>query len=63
MAQARSIDVDQLVDNQKITGFNWFLVFWCFIITLIDGYDISAAPAAGPGAWASVSSQCPVILP
>lgn len=48
MAQARSIDVDQLVDNQKITGFNWFLVFWCFIITLIDGYDISAAPAAGP---------------
>ena len=48
MAQARPIDVDQLVDNQKITGFNWFLVFWCFIITLIDGYDISAAPAAGP---------------
>ena len=48
MAQARSIDVDQLVDNQRITGFNLFLVFWCFIITLIDGYDISAAPAAGP---------------
>ena len=34
MAQARSIDVDQLVDNQRITGFNLFLVFWCFIITL-----------------------------
>lgn len=45
---ARTINVDQLVDDQKITGFNWFLVFWCFIITLIDGYDISAAPAAGP---------------
>jgi AAHS family 4-hydroxybenzoate transporter-like MFS transporter len=47
-AQGRSIDVDRLVDEQQLTGFNWTLVFWCFIITLIDGYDISAAPAAGP---------------
>jgi MFS transporter, AAHS family, 4-hydroxybenzoate transporter len=48
MAQGRTIDVDRLVDEQKLTRFNWLLVFWCFIITLIDGYDISAAPAAGP---------------
>ena len=46
--QPRTVDVDAFVDEQKITGFNWFLVFWCFVITLIDGYDISAAPAAGP---------------
>jgi len=45
---AQTINIDDLVDNQKITGFNWLLVFWCFMITLIDGYDISAAPAAGP---------------
>lgn len=47
-AQERTIDVDRLVDDQQVTSFNWLLVFWCFIITLIDGYDISAAPAAGP---------------
>lgn len=48
MAQGKMIDVDRLVDDQRVTYFNWKLVFWCFIITLIDGYDISAAPAAGP---------------
>jgi AAHS family 4-hydroxybenzoate transporter-like MFS transporter len=48
MAEGRTIDVDQLVDDQKLTRFNWMLVFWCFIITAVDGYDISAAPAAGP---------------
>jgi MFS transporter, AAHS family, 4-hydroxybenzoate transporter len=48
VTQGSTIDVDRLVDDQKITRFNWTLVFWCFIITMIDGYDISAAPAAGP---------------
>ena len=43
-----SIDVDRLVDEQQITGFNWQLVFLCFLVTLIDGFDIAAAPAAGP---------------
>jgi len=48
MAQGRAIDVDRLVDDQPITSFNWQLVLLCFLITLIDGFDISAAPAAGP---------------
>jgi AAHS family 4-hydroxybenzoate transporter-like MFS transporter len=48
MAPGRTIDVDQMVDSQTLTAFNWSLVFWCFIITAVDGYDISAAPAAGP---------------
>src|SRR6202521_5306895 len=48
MAQDRTIDVDRLVDDQRLTSFNWMLVFWCFVVSLIDGYDISAAPAAGP---------------
>jgi len=45
---ARSIDVDRLIDNQQLTAFNWTLVVACFFITAIDGYDIAAAPAAGP---------------
>ena len=48
MAEAKQIDVDTYVDSQKVSSFNWSLVFWSFIITLIDGYDIVAAPAAGP---------------
>jgi AAHS family 4-hydroxybenzoate transporter-like MFS transporter len=48
MAPGRMIDIDELVDNQVLTRFNWMLVFWCFIVTAVDGYDISAAPAAGP---------------
>jgi len=48
MAQGRAIDVDRLVDDQQLTGFNWLLVFLCFLVTLIDGFDIAAAPAAGP---------------
>jgi AAHS family 4-hydroxybenzoate transporter-like MFS transporter len=48
VAQGKTIDVDRLVDDQRITSFNWMLVISCFVITLIDGYDISAAPAAGP---------------
>jgi AAHS family 4-hydroxybenzoate transporter-like MFS transporter len=48
MAAGRMINVDELVDGMKISGFNYRLLFWCFIITLVDGYDISAAPAAGP---------------
>jgi AAHS family 4-hydroxybenzoate transporter-like MFS transporter len=48
MAQGRTIDVERLVDDQQITSFNWMLVITCFFVTLIDGYDISALPAAGP---------------
>ena len=48
MAQGKTIDVDRLVDEQPITRFHWLIVLGCFIITLIDGYDIAAAPAAGP---------------
>ena len=48
MAQGKAIDVDRLVDDQQVTSFNWLLVLLCFLITLIDGFDISAAPAAGP---------------
>jgi AAHS family 4-hydroxybenzoate transporter-like MFS transporter len=48
MAAPKQIDVDTFVDSQKVSSFNWSLLFWSFIITLIDGYDIVAAPAAGP---------------
>ena len=48
MAQGRTIEVERLVDDQQIKGFNWAILITCFIVTLIDGFDIQAAPAAGP---------------
>jgi MFS transporter, AAHS family, 4-hydroxybenzoate transporter len=48
MAQGRTIEVERLVDDQQIKGFNWAILLTCFIVTLIDGFDIQAAPAAGP---------------
>src|SRR4029079_1588496 len=45
---ARSIDVARFLVNQQLPAFNWTLVVACFFITAIDGYDIAAAPAAGP---------------
>jgi hypothetical protein len=27
-AQGKTIDIDRLVDDQRLTSFNWMLVFW-----------------------------------
>ena len=43
-----SLDIGQLIDERKITWFNWKLVIICFFIVVADGYDIGAAAFAGP---------------
>ena len=48
LATGRAHDVDDFVDGQKVGAFNWRLVGLSVAITLMDGYDIVAAPAAGP---------------
>jgi AAHS family 4-hydroxybenzoate transporter-like MFS transporter len=35
------IQVERLVDEQKIDWFNFNLLFWCFMAMFADGYDIS----------------------
>jgi AAHS family 4-hydroxybenzoate transporter-like MFS transporter len=48
MSQA-TVDVTQILDDQKITGFNISLVVLAFLVMMTDGYDLGAAAFAGPG--------------
>src|ERR1700728_1081841 len=48
MSQA-TVDVTQVLDGQKITGFNVGLVILAFLVMMTDGYDLGAAAFAGPG--------------
>jgi MFS transporter, AAHS family, 4-hydroxybenzoate transporter len=44
-----TVDVTQILDGQKITGFNVGLVILAFLVMMTDGYDLGAAAFAGPG--------------
>ena len=44
-----TIDVTEVLDRQRITGFNVGLVILTFIVMTMDGYDLGAAAFAGPG--------------
>jgi AAHS family 4-hydroxybenzoate transporter-like MFS transporter len=48
MAQAQTIDVSALIDERRVTAFNWGLVIFSFFVILFDGYDIGAVSFAGP---------------
>ena len=45
---AQVIQVEQLVDDQKIDWFNINLLIWSFLAMFGDGYDISALAFAAP---------------
>ncbi len=45
---SRTIQVEKLVDEQKIGRFNLNLLIWSFFAMLCDGYDISALSFAAP---------------
>jgi MFS transporter, AAHS family, 4-hydroxybenzoate transporter len=44
----QTIRIDDLVDGQRIRGFNLNLLFWSFLAMFADGYDISVMPFAMP---------------
>ncbi len=48
MAEPKTINVDAIVDGQKLGVFNYNVVFWSFLIMLLDGWDIVAAAVAVP---------------
>lgn len=43
-----TIDVDRLIDEQKIGRFNIMIVVWSFLAMLADGYEITAMAFAAP---------------
>jgi AAHS family 4-hydroxybenzoate transporter-like MFS transporter len=64
MSQA-TIDVTEVLDRQKITGFNIGLVILAFLVMMTDGYDLGAAAFAGPGLikeWGLRGPQLGVLL-
>ncbi len=46
---AAAVDVTEVLDSQKISGFNVGLVILAFLVMMTDGYDLGAAAFAGPG--------------
>ena len=44
-----TVDITEVLDRQKISGFNVRLVILAFLVMMTDGYDLGAAAFAGPG--------------
>lgn len=42
------LNVSQLIEEQKIGRFAIMLLFWCFLVMLMDGYDQTAVSFAAP---------------
>lgn len=48
MVEARTHALDELIDGQRIRAFNVNLLFWSFMVMLIDGYDLFAVAFSAP---------------
>ena len=60
-----TVDVTQVLDNQKISRFNVGLVILAFLVMMTDGYDLGAAAFAGPGLireWGLKGSELGILL-
>ncbi|MBT8768897.1 MFS transporter [Metapseudomonas boanensis] len=36
----RKIDVHEIIDNARFTGFHWMVMCWCALLLIFDGYDL-----------------------
>ena len=48
MTNAPSVNVSQLIDEQRIGRFHVGLVIWAFLVMIADGYDLIAVSFAAP---------------
>src|SRR5437867_6756956 len=48
MKSNRSIDVHKLADEARFNRFHWSVLICCFMILVLDGYDLAVAGAALP---------------
>ena len=44
----RQIHINQVADSARFNGFHANVLFWCFLVIVIDGYDIAISGAALP---------------
>jgi AAHS family 4-hydroxybenzoate transporter-like MFS transporter len=45
---AEVVQVSRLLDRRGLSSFHYSLIFWCVLLSLIDGYDIAAIAFAAP---------------
>jgi MFS transporter, AAHS family, 4-hydroxybenzoate transporter len=45
---AEVVQVSRLLDQRGLSSFHYSLIFWCVLLSLIDGYDIAAIAFAAP---------------
>ena len=45
---AELVQVSRLLDQRGLSSFHYKLIFWCVLLSLIDGYDIAAIAFAAP---------------
>jgi MFS transporter, AAHS family, 4-hydroxybenzoate transporter len=48
MNTGRTIDIGQLVDEQKLSRFNVTVLAWSLLVLLMDGYDLNAIAVVAP---------------
>src|SRR6476659_6319733 len=48
MAGQSVVQVSRLLDERGLRSFHYNLMFWCVLLSLIDGYDIAAISFAAP---------------
>lgn len=44
----RNINIQKLIDESNFNGFHRSILFWCFIVLVLDGYDLGVVGAALP---------------
>ena len=44
----RTIDIDAIVDGQKLGWLAWSVVLWSFLLMVLDGFDIQALSVSAP---------------
>lgn len=44
----QTINVQRLIDESTFNGYHGMILFWCFLILVLDGYDLAVVGAALP---------------
>lgn len=47
-ASMRNVSIQKLIDESRFNGFHRSILTWCFIILVLDGYDLGVVGAALP---------------
>src|SRR5438034_8775262 len=47
-ASIRSVNIQKLIDQSRFNGFHRSILTWCFVVLVLDGYDLGVVGAALP---------------